>query len=164
MHMKNDIENSDVMICENNWYKYCHKNILLEKLYGEFIPALIRIEIVKVDFELRSDKQYSSNIQLVVRLKSMPANMPVKWHRANVNCIEMKLDILNVESICIKEDTSTGSDIIVYQNANNVVVRLQGGLSGEIKCLVNHNKVVENVLVSADKCLAISEIKGIHEN
>ena len=46
----------------------------------------------------------------------------------------------------------------------NVVVRLQGGLSGEIKCLVNHNKVVENVLVSADKCLAISEIKGIHEN
>ena len=90
--------------------------------------------------------------------------MPVKWHRANVNCIEMKLDILNVESICIKEDTSTGSDIIVYQNANNVVVRLQGGLSGEIKCLVNHNKVVENVLVSADKCLAISEIKGRHEN
>ena len=40
----------------------------------------------------------------------------------------------------------------------------RGGLSGEIKCLVNHNKVVENVLVSADKCLAISEIKGIHEN
>jgi len=57
----------------------------------------------------------------------MPANMPVKWHRANVNCIEMKLDILNVESICIKEDTSTGSDIIVYQNANKCCCSITGG-------------------------------------
>ena len=45
-----------------------------------------------------------------------------------------------------------------------VCCSITGGLSSEIKCLVNHNKVVENVLVSADKCLAISEIKGIHEN
>lgn len=163
--MKKNIEDLDVMTEKSNWYQYCHKNIFLENLYNEAIPPLMDVDIVCFSIELSPDAVCATNAQLVVRLKKLPDNIPVKWQKINVNCIEMKLDIVEIGSICIKAGTSSGSDIVVYQDGKNVVVQLHGGLRGEIKCPMEHKKFVEDdVLISDNKCIIIAEIKGIHEN
>lgn len=157
--MKKDIRR------EKNWYNYCHKNIFIENLYGRDIPALDDVDIEYMDFKLSPNKEMVSSVQFVIRLRALPDNMPAKWRISNVNCLKIKLDVIEVDCVNIKSAATGRSAIDVYTDANNIVLRVSGAITGIIKYPLEYKQTLEDgTQLVDDKCFAITEIKGIHED
>lgn len=144
------------------WYKYCEKNIFLEKLYGKEIPRFEKVKIHSFNMDLSYGKEYIPSAQFSVIIKEMPKNMPKKWCESRIKEIEIVLEVVEISSIDITFTKNEYSGLEIMKNNENIVLNFKGGVLGEIRCPLEYEYHVEDCkTVVDDKCFAISAIRGV---
>ena len=118
-----------------------------------------------MDIKLSPNNEMVSSVQFVMRLRALPDNMPAKWRTSSVNCLKIKLDVIEAECVSIMSVQDGRSKLVVYKDEKNVVIEVDGALAGTIKCPLEYTQSIEDGEHLVDnKCFTIMEIKGIHED